>query len=200
MTVEAYATLAILTGLFGLHIETNLPPAAIFVGALTLVITFRLAPLEACLRGLSNIGMLTIGALFMVAAGMYTTGAILDLPASRYTAVRPGLLLYGYYPSKDVSRSIPLRQVMAFRTQVAHVRSLPSDTPISYGRRWSTPDATWIAVLPVGYADGVRRDLTDRGSVSINGKSFPMVGTVTMDHIMVHVGADEIRPGDEALL
>ena len=54
---------------------------------------------------------------------MANSGAILDLPTSRYTAVRPGLLLYGYYPSKDVSRSIPLRQVMAFRTQVAHVRS-----------------------------------------------------------------------------
>ena len=76
MTVEAYATLAILIGLFGLLIKTKLPPAAIFMGALTLVITFRLAPLEECLRGFSNSGMLTIGALFMVAAGMYTTGAI----------------------------------------------------------------------------------------------------------------------------
>jgi Na+/H+ antiporter NhaD/arsenite permease-like protein len=87
MTVEAYATLAILIGLFGFLINTKLPPAAIFVGALTLVITFRLAPLEECLRGFSNSGMLTIGALFMVAAGMYTTDAIgmvseklIDLP------------------------------------------------------------------------------------------------------------------------
>ena len=76
MTIEAYATLSILVGLFGLLIKTKLPPAAIFMGALTLVITFRLAPLEECLRGFSNSGMLTIGALFMVAAGMYTTGAI----------------------------------------------------------------------------------------------------------------------------
>ena len=76
MTLEAYATLAILVGLFGLLIKTKLPPAAIFMGALTLVITLRLAPLEECLRGFANSGMLTIGALFMVAAGMYTTGAI----------------------------------------------------------------------------------------------------------------------------
>ena len=76
MTLEAYATLAILVGLFGLLIKTKLPPAAIFMGALTLVITFRLAPPEECLRGFSNSGMLTIGVLFMVAAGMYTTGAI----------------------------------------------------------------------------------------------------------------------------
>jgi len=76
MTIEAYATLAILIGLFSLLIKTKLPPAAIFMGALTLVITFRLAPLKECLHGFSNTGMLTIGALFMVAAGMYTTGAI----------------------------------------------------------------------------------------------------------------------------
>ncbi len=76
MTVEANSTLAILIGLFGLLIKTKLPPAAISMGALTLVITFRLAPLEGCLRGFSNSGMLTIGALFMVTAGMYTTGAI----------------------------------------------------------------------------------------------------------------------------
>lgn len=131
---------------------------------------------------------------------MANSGAVLDIPASRYTAVRPGLLLYGYYPSGDVSRSIPLRQVMAFRTRVAHLRELPADSSVSYGRRWSTPDATRIAVLPVGYADGVRRDLTHRGSVRINGKRYPMVGTVTMDHIMVHVGDDAVRPGDEALL
>ncbi len=76
MSFEAYATLAILIGLFAFLIKTKLPPAAIFMGALTLVITFRLAPIKECLAGFSNSGMLTIGALFMVAAGMYTTGAI----------------------------------------------------------------------------------------------------------------------------
>ncbi len=131
---------------------------------------------------------------------MANSGGILDLPQSRYNAVRPGLILYGYYPSEEVSRSIPLRQVMAFRTQVAHLRHMPADVSISYGRRWSTPDATRIAVLPVGYADGVRRDLTNRGRVCINGTTYPMVGTVTMDHIMVHVGGDDIRAGDEALI
>ncbi|MCP4408598.1 MAG: SLC13 family permease [Gammaproteobacteria bacterium] len=76
MSPEAYLTLVILVGLFALLIRTELPPVAIFMGALTLAITFRLAPLEECLRGFSNTGMLTIGTLFMVAAGMYTTGAI----------------------------------------------------------------------------------------------------------------------------
>jgi di/tricarboxylate transporter len=76
MTFDAWLMVAILGATFGLLIFTRLPPSAVFLGALTLTITFRLAPLEASLKGFSNPGVLTIGALFMVAAGMYSTGAI----------------------------------------------------------------------------------------------------------------------------
>jgi len=76
VTIDAYITIAILVITFGLLIRTKLPPALIFLGALTLTITFRLAPLKESLKGFSNPGVLTIGALFMVAAGMYSTGAI----------------------------------------------------------------------------------------------------------------------------
>ena len=76
MSVEAYITIGILALAFGLLIKTKLPPAVIFVGALTLTITFRIAPLKESLKGFANPGVLTIGALFMVAAGMYSTGAI----------------------------------------------------------------------------------------------------------------------------
>jgi di/tricarboxylate transporter len=74
--IEVYLTIAILALTFGLLIFTKLPPAAIFVGALTLTITFKLAPLEDSLKGFNNPGVLTVGALFMIAAGMYSTGAI----------------------------------------------------------------------------------------------------------------------------
>ncbi|HEB70485.1 MAG TPA: SLC13 family permease [Desulfobulbus sp.] len=74
--LEIYLTIAILALTFGLLIFNKLPPAAIFVGALTLTITFRLAPLDASLKGFNNPGVLTVGALFMIAAGMYSTGAI----------------------------------------------------------------------------------------------------------------------------
>jgi di/tricarboxylate transporter len=76
MTINAYITIAILALTFGLLIKTKLPPAAVFLGALVLTMTFRLAPLDQTLDGFSNSGMLTVGALFMVAAGMYSTGAI----------------------------------------------------------------------------------------------------------------------------
>ena len=74
--IEMYLTIGILALTFGLLIFSKLPPAAIFVGALTLTITFKLAPLTDSLKGFNNPGVLTVGALFMIAAGMYSTGAI----------------------------------------------------------------------------------------------------------------------------
>jgi alanine racemase len=131
---------------------------------------------------------------------MANSGAILDIPESYLDAVRPGILMYGHYPSQETSQSIKPRQVMTLKTYVAHLREMPEGHPISYGRRWITPRRTHIAVLPVGYADGVRRGLTNKGEVLIQGKRYPMVGTVTMDQIMVDVGDDPVRPGDEVVL
>jgi alanine racemase len=131
---------------------------------------------------------------------MANSGAILDLPGSYFDAVRPGIILYGHYPSSETSCSIPLKQVMTLKTFVAHIRKIPGGHPISYGRRWITKKPTTIAVLPLGYADGIRRDFTNTGEVLIQGKRYPMVGTVTMDHIMIHVGDDPIKPGDEVVV
>ena len=131
---------------------------------------------------------------------MANSGAILDMPESYFDAVRPGILMYGHYPSSETSQSIKPRQVMTLKTFVAHVREVPAGHPVSYGRRWVTKKTAKIAVLPLGYADGVSRKLTNMGEVLIQGKRFPMVGTVTMDHIMIDIGNDPIEPGDEAVL
>jgi alanine racemase len=133
-------------------------------------------------------------------AHMANSGAILDIPESYFDAVRPGILMYGHYPSSETSRSIELKQVMTLKTSVAHVREMPEGCPISYGRRWATKMPTKIAVLPVGYADGLDRRFTNTGEVLIRGRRYPMVGTVTMDYLMVDVGDDPIRPGDEAII
>ncbi len=130
---------------------------------------------------------------------MANSGAILDMPGSCFDAVRPGILMYGHYPSSETTRSIKAKQVMTLKAFVAHVREMPADHPISYGRRWVTKKPTRIAVLPIGYADGVTRKLTNAGEVLIRGKRYPMVGTVTMDHLMIDVGNDPITIGDEAV-
>lgn len=131
---------------------------------------------------------------------MAASGAILDLPGSWYNAVRPGILMYGHYPSKETSNSIEMRQVMSLKTYVAHLRDMPEGCPVSYGRRWTTPCRTRIAVLPIGYADGLSRRFTNNGVVLIHGRRYPIVGTVTMDYIMVNVENGGVSVGDEVLL
>ncbi|MDM8544130.1 alanine racemase [Desulfococcaceae bacterium HSG9] len=128
------------------------------------------------------------------------SGAILNHPASYFDAVRSGIILYGHYPSSDVPPTIALRQVMTFKTYISHLRLMPADHPISYGRRWKTSEQTKIAVIPVGYADGIRRQLSNMGEVLIRGKRYPMVGAVTMDQTMIHVGNHPVQEGDEVVI
>ncbi|MFC1859200.1 alanine racemase [Thermodesulfobacteriota bacterium] len=131
---------------------------------------------------------------------MANSGAILDISESYFDVVRAGILMYGHLPSPDTTGSIQPKQVMTLKTYVGHIRDMPAGHAISYGRRWTTPKATKIAVLPIGYADGIRRGLTNIGDVLIRGKRYHMVGTVTMDQIMIDVGDDPIKSGDEVIL
>jgi alanine racemase len=131
---------------------------------------------------------------------MANSGAILDMPESYFDACRSGIMLYGHYPSTQTSQSIPLKQVMSLKTVVAQVRRLPAGHNVSYGRRWKTERESTIAVLPMGYADGIRRHLTNRLQVLINGRRYPAVGAITMDQIMVDVGDDPVTVGDDVLI
>ena len=108
--------------------------------------------------------------------------------------------MYGHYPSGETSCSISLKQVMTFKTYVSHLRNLPKGHPISYGRRWVTSEATRIGVIPVGYADGIPRAMTNKGVVLINGARYPMVGTITMDQTLIHIGDAPVRRGDDVIL
>jgi len=114
---------------------------------------------------------------------------------------RPGIILYGAYPARHLMDRIPLRPVMTLQTRVLHVKTLPSGSPVSYGQTFHTTRTSRIATLPLGYADGYRRDLSNRGWVLIHGKTAPVVGTVTMDLTMVDVtDLPETRVGDEVIL
>jgi alanine racemase len=130
---------------------------------------------------------------------MANSGAVLSMPESYFDAVRPGILLYGHYPSIEVPRAIKVKQVMTLKTVVAHIRRIPAGWSVSYGRRWTAQKETRIAVLPIGYADGVRRDLSNKGEVLIRGNRYPIVGTVTMDMVMIDVADNPVRLEDEAI-
>ncbi len=129
------------------------------------------------------------------------SGAILDMPEAYFDMVRPGIMLYGYYPSFETTESVPLQPAMAFRSRVLFVKEVEKGTSVSYGRKFVAPRKTTIATIPVGYADGYNRLLTNQGEVLIAGKKYPVVGRVCMDQILVDLGpGSQVREGDDVLL
>lgn len=128
------------------------------------------------------------------------SAGILDLPESYFSMVRPGIMMYGYYPSHETTESVPIKPVLTLKSQVSLVKWINPGESVSYGRRFIARRRTKIATLPIGYADGYWRSLTSQSSVLIGGKRFPTVGTICMDQLMVDVGDHHVHVGDEAVL
>jgi len=130
-----------------------------------------------------------------------SSGAILDSPETYFTMVRPGILLYGVYPSNEKKEHFPVEPILTLKSKIVFLKEVASGTSISYGRKYFTKDKMRIATIPIGYGDGYSRGLTNVGEVVIRGKRFPVVGVVCMDQIMVDVGHDtDIHVGDEVVL
>jgi alanine racemase len=129
------------------------------------------------------------------------SAAILTLPESHFDMVRLGLAMYGLDPSPDVSCPPDFRPALAFKTQIAQVKSLPAGSFVSYGNTYRTAEEQQIAVIPVGYADGFRRAPRHWGYVLVRGRAAPIVGRVCMDQTMIDVtGIAGVRQGDEVVL
>ncbi|HHW43639.1 alanine racemase [Desulfofundulus thermobenzoicus] len=125
----------------------------------------------------------------------------LELPEMHLDMVRPGIILYGLWPSPEVRRVVDLKPAMELKARVAQVKEVPAGTSISYGRKFTTAAPSVIATLPIGYADGWSRLLSNKASVLIHGRRAPVVGRVCMDQCMVDVtGIPGVRAGDEAVL
>lgn len=129
------------------------------------------------------------------------SGAIINIKESYFNMVRPGISVYGYYPSKEIPNIIPLKPVMEFRTKVVFLKKVPKGTPLSYGMTYTTNEETWIATLPVGYGDGYNRLLSNRGKVAIRNRLYPVVGRVCMDQCLVNLGSrTDVNLYDDAVL
>ncbi|MDJ0960313.1 MAG: alanine racemase [Acidimicrobiia bacterium] len=128
-----------------------------------------------------------------------TAGGLL-LGESRFDMVRAGLGIYGLRPGPEVGTEEPLRPAMRVVSQVAFLRTLPAGERPSYGRRRALGGRSLVATVPIGYADGVPRRLSDIGEVLIRGKRYPLAGAITMDQIVVDIGEDEVAVGDEVVL
>ena len=129
------------------------------------------------------------------------SAGVLAHPSSWMDIVRPGIMIYGYYPSDETPRIIPLKPGLSFLTKVSFLKKIPAGTSIGYGRTWVAREDTWIGTIQAGYADGFNRLFSNKGRVLINGKSYPVVGRVCMDQTMVNLGPEtDIKVGDDVIL
>lgn len=131
------------------------------------------------------------------------SAAVFSLKDSHMDAVRPGLALYGYSPFQDargLSSLHELKPSMTVKTKILALRRLSKGTPISYGRTFMTMRDSLIALLPIGYADGLMRSLSNNAHVLIGGKRVPVVGRICMDLTMVNVTGMDVSVGDDVIV
>jgi len=152
---------------------------------------------ESIVQELNRIGIL------IPVKHIANSAAVIQYPNLHLNMVRPGIILYGLYPSDEVDRKlIDIRPAMELKAKVVHVKEVEEGTPISYGRTFVTKRKSRIATLPIGYADGFSRLLSNKGRVLIHGQYAPIVGTICMDQCMVDVTDidGEVKTGDEAVI
>ncbi|MEJ2098758.1 MAG: alanine racemase [Desulfobacterales bacterium] len=130
------------------------------------------------------------------------SAALIDMPQAHLDMVRPGIAIYGLYPSDKVNkRRVSLRRAMTLRTKVIQLKKVPAGFNISYGMTYKTPKPTTIATVSIGYADGLNRLLSSQGQMLVHGKRVPIVGRICMDLTMLDVGSIEnVQVGDEAVV
>jgi len=132
---------------------------------------------------------------------MAKSAAVLTVPDSYYDMVRPGLALYGIYPSPQLSQEIALRPVLSWKTRILQLKRVPEGTSLGYGRIFVTRRESLIGTLPVGYADGYQRSLSNRAVVLVRGRRAPVAGRISMDLTTIDVtDIDGVQQGDEVIL
>lgn len=132
------------------------------------------------------------------------TATVLAYPDCQYDIVRVGIGMYGVSPNPQMGTAadLGLRPVMTLRVNLAGIKRIEAGVSVSYGETWTASEPTLIGLIPIGYADGVPRSASNRAHVSVNGRTYPIVGTVAMDQFMVDLGSnpDGLQVGDTVTL
>lgn len=130
------------------------------------------------------------------------SGGVLMHPDSWFDMVRPGIMAYGYLPDPTSTPTVALESGVSWTTAVSFVKPVAAGETVGYGRTWTAPADTWVATVPVGYADGYSRLQSNNGRVLIGGRGYPIVGRICMDQTMVDLGPGDpaVRVGDQAVL
>ena len=128
------------------------------------------------------------------------SGGILQLPEANFDLVRPGLLIYGVYPSPEALRSVEVQPALSWKSRVVYFKVIQPGHPVGYGSTWETDHLVRAVTIPVGYGDGYFRSMSHRAEVIIRGKRFPVVGRISMDQIVVNIEWETAYNDDEVFL
>jgi len=130
------------------------------------------------------------------------SAAVMEIASAHYDMVRPGIVLYGCYPSNEVDKNqLALKPVMSVKANIVHLKKVPAGTSISYGRKYTTTQDSLIATIPLGYADGFPRPYSGKGKVIVNGVYAPIAGNICMDQCMIDVThVPYVKLGDEVTI
>ncbi len=130
------------------------------------------------------------------------SGAIVSMPKYNLDMVRAGIILYGHYPSEEMDKTkLRIKPAMALKSSISNIKKVEKGCGISYNQIFTTEKESIIATLPIGYADGYTRMLTEKGQVYLEGKKAPIVGKICMDQMMIDVtGIDKVSMDSEVIL
>lgn len=131
---------------------------------------------------------------------MANSAGILQLPESHLDLVRPGIMLYGVYPSPECQRTVAVTPALQWWSQVSYFKVVKPGHPVSYGSTWQSDHLVRLVTVPVGYGDGYFRAISNKGQVLINGKRYPIAGRICMDQMMANIEWDTAYNGDDVTL
>ncbi len=131
---------------------------------------------------------------------MANSGAVLQLPESWMDMVRPGILLYGVYPSAQAQRTVAVQPALTWSSRIVYFKVVQPGHPVSYGSTWQSDHAVRVVTVPVGYGDGYFRAMSGQAQVLIKGQRYPVVGTICMDQFMVNIEHNSAYNEDEIIL
>ena len=128
------------------------------------------------------------------------SGSILQLPEANLDIVRPGILLYGVYPSLEIQQTIKVRPASTWKSLVVYFKVIKANHPVGYGLTWQSDHDIRSVTVPVGYGDGYFRSMSHKAEILLRGKRYPVVGRISMDQIVVNIENDSAYNGDEIIL
>jgi alanine racemase len=131
---------------------------------------------------------------------MANSPAILQLPDANFDLVRPGLLLYGVYPSLQIPHSVLVHPALSWKSRVVFFKVILPGHPVGYGSTWQSDHMIRAVTIPVGYGDGYFRSMSNKAQVLLHGKKYPLVGRISMDQIVVNIEWDSAYNDDEVIL